>query len=263
MSDHLFQVLKGDYFEQYPPDVQESSDPDFRGLADKINQLKNELVNRFQGRDLDLTIEDMDSFYIPERSPSKTLEYLAYMVSYDFDRSKSLRQLRKEIFERASLNKKTGTVDFLLDRVEEITGIRPEFLIKKDRAFVGWDEDSTIDGTPEMINFFGGIAWDQNESFSSLFEYFRWYVKSDIIFLNIKNDGIFDPDPLKNQKILDKVFATVARYKDAPVPVNVGYIDSGTGAQVSLKYVFSREVMSATDIPPAGSINNQDQGIEY
>jgi hypothetical protein len=88
-------------------------------------------------------------------------------------------------------------------------------------------------------------------------------VKAELLFLDIKNSGVFDADPTKNQKILDKVYAAVARYKDAPIPIKVGYIDSGTGGKVVLKYVFSRDIMDATDTPPSGSINNQDQGIEY
>jgi hypothetical protein len=262
MSNHLFKVLKGDYFEQYPLDIQDSSDPDFRGLANRINLLRDELVNRYQGRDLDLTIEDMDSIYVPERSHSKTLEYLAYMVTYDFDRSRPLRDLRKEVFEKTKQNKRTGTVNFLLERVEEITGIIPELVIRKDKAFVGWDQNSTIDGSPENVNFFGGIAWDQNNVFS-IFEYFQWFVKSDIIFLDIKSNGVFDPTPSVNQNILNKAYAAIARNKDAATVINVGYINSGTGAKVSLIYIFSRDVMHSTDTPPSGSINNQDQGIEY
>lgn len=261
MADNLFKVLKGDFFESYPPDVQDSSDPDFRGLADKINQLKNELVNRFQGRDLDLTIEDLHTIYIPEQSPFKTLEQLAYMVSYDFDRSKPLRELRVNIFGRAKLNKKTGTVDFLIARVEEITGVTPEFVLPNNMAYIGWDQDNTIDGNPENINFFGGIGWDQTAD--PTVEQFKWFVKPDLIFLDIKNNSVFDPDPAKNTRILNKVYSTVARFKDSPIPIKVGHIDAFTAGQIVMMYVFSRDVINPTDTPPTGYINNKDLGLEF
>lgn len=261
MSDNLFKVLKGDYFESYPPDVQESSDPDFRGLANKINQLRNELVNRFQGRDLDLTIEDLSTIYIPEQSPFKTLEQLAYMASYDFDRSKPIRELRINIFKRIKLNKKTGTVDFLIDRVAEVTGVTPEFILPNNMSYIGWDQDNTIDGNPENINFFGGIKWDQLAD--PTIEIFKWFVKPDLIFLDIKNNGVFDADAARNARILAKVYATAARHKDAPIPIKVGFIDAFTGGQITMMYVFSRDVIHPTDTPPTGSINNKDMGIEF
>lgn len=261
MSDNLFKTLKGSYFDLYPEDVQDSSDPEFLGLSNKIDELKNELVNRFQGRDLDLTIEDLDTIYIPERSPIKTLEYLANMVSYDFDKSKPLRFLRSQVFDRSRLNKKTGTVDFLLDRVEEVTGVRPELILPNPMSYIGWDQDNTIDLNPENINFFGGITWDQTNSIT--FELFKWFVKTDPLFLNIKNNGVFDTNPARNQRILNKVYQTVARFKDAPILMRVGFVHSTTAVQNTLMYVFSRDVMSLTDTPPAGSINNKDNGIEF
>jgi hypothetical protein len=265
MSNHLFKTLKGSFFDLYPEEVQQSSDKDFKSMSDLIDLLKNELVNRYQGRDLDLTIEDLDSIYIPERSPSKTLEYLAYMCNYDFDRSKSLTVLRQAIFEQNKLNRRTGTVSFLLDRVEDITGIRPEFITNITASYIGWDQNSTIDGFPEVVDFFGGVNWDQNQAFTTVYtmEEFKWYVKQELMFLDIKNNGVFDLDPTKNTRILNTIYATVARFKDAGIPIKVGYVDSGTGAKVVLNYVFSRDIISATDVLPTGYIYNQDQGIEY
>lgn len=264
MSLDLFKVLKDDFFKFYPQEIQTSPDPEFRVLADVINKLTTELVNKNSGKDLDLTIEDLDRFYIPEQSPEKILPHLAHIVGYEYDRSKTVRELRHIIFTRIKQNKRVGTVNFLLDSIEDITGIRPTFISKQGAVYIGWDQDSTIDGNPENVDFQGGIGWDQDGSFidSMQINDFRWFVKTSSSFLDIKNNGVFDPDPVKNSKILNKVYQDVARYKDASVPVIVGYLNSSTGSEVYLKYIYSRDIISNTEEIAAGYIDNNDNGIE-
>lgn len=265
MSYELFKVIKGDYFDQYPEDIQNSSDPDFRGLADKINELRTELVDRFKGRGLDLTIEDLETFYIPEQSPEKILPYISDMIGYDYDKSKTIRELRAGVFKQPSRNKRVGTLGLLKDSIQDITGIRPDVTIPSGAVITGWDQNSSVDGNPETVDFFGGIGWDQNSDYieSGQIQDFRWFISIGLAFIDIKNDGIFNLDPLENQKLLDSVYKIVSKYKDASVGVVVGYVDSVTGQSIGLKYIYSRSIMSNTDVLPPGSINNTDNGIEF
>lgn len=265
MSNDLFKALKGDFFEFYPSEIQTSPDPEFRILANKVNSLTTELVTKNSGRDLDLTIEDLDRFYIPEQSPEKILPYIANMVGYDYDASKTVRESRQIIFNRMSKNKKTGTFNFLLDSIEEITGVRPTYMTGQGVVSTGWDQDSSVDGNPENVDFMSGIGWDQTGTYidSTVLNDFRWFVKTSISFLDIKNDGVFDLDTDRNSRILQKVYDTVAKYKDAAVALVVGYVDSTTGTDVALKYVYSRDIISNTEILISGYVNNPDSGIEF
>lgn len=240
MAEYL-ELLKDDVFKHFPVDIQESDDPQFRELADAINELRDELV--FLGNvDGSLAIENLDDIFKCETIPVKLLSYLGEMFDAGLESQDSERTQKQKICRAVSYHRRHGTIWLIRTLIEEITTITPEILAFSSFER-GWDVDESVDATgPYTLNYNGGLAWDVNEDYSALYleGAFIWSILPTGILVDVKNDGAYTTEQW------NKILAVVADQKKAELAAEVGYFDSGTGEKVVYQVVYSKN-LSQTD----------------
>lgn len=266
----LFQLVKDNLLDVVPKEYIITKDSALLDFFETLNILRDELFNSGVATNGDLSIEDLRFIYDPERSNRKFLFYLAKMLDIDFSLDLPDRIQRIRVFNGMKLNRKHGTVEYLMLKIYEVTGVMPDILFRKDRA-IGWDQLGESGGTGDImevngyaLNFYGGILWDQNNDYYEVFapQRFIWQVYRTSLLIDIKNDGVFDPNPSVNAQILEKVYYTVAKYKEATMQVAVGYIDSNTATDIILKIVYNTNLwLSPGDPLPPEHQPRIDPGI--
>lgn len=239
--------IKKDFFNYFPEDIKNSTDPTFRELADELNFYMTELVVSGDSDRDGRSIDQLADLFKCEKIPSRFLNVMGEMFDAGIETSDTDRKKAQKICRAVSYHRIHGTVALIRLLIEEVTGTPPDIL-----AFTsfnkGWDEIDEIDGTGLfLLDFEGGLFWDEIEEHTAVVEEgFVWSIIPSGILVDVKNDGVYTTDQW------DKILQIVAEQKRAELAAEVGYFDSVTGEKVVYSVVYNSSLTVPSPIADPG-----------
>lgn len=245
-------LLTSDIFRAFPDVAKQSDDDEWRSLADIINNLDNEWLKNGHS-DGSLSVDQLADIFKCEKIPSLELTLLLTdMLNVRYFSSDSQRVIQQKICATGADRRIHATTLNIKDQVEACTGFRPSILSTAGYSG-GWDENNTITDPPTQADFQNGNLWDEDDTHLSVLEPtpFIWNSTEVGILVDLKNDGSYTLAQFQC------AMAVLAELKDAGLSLEVGWIDTGTGAKVIFTVIYSTAMqVTSGDLNTTAVITN-------